>query len=37
LPNILHDYWGVFSEPLVFDEADFESRFRMTRAVFMRI
>ena len=37
MPNILYDYWGVYCEPPVFDEADSESRFRMLRAVFMRI
>jgi len=37
LRNILRDYWGVDGEPPVFDEADFESRFRMPRAVFMRV
>ena len=37
LRNILRDYWGVDGEPPVFDEADCESRFRMPRAVFMRV
>ena len=37
LRNSLLDYWGVDSEPPVFDEADFERRFRMPRAVFMLI
>jgi len=37
LRNILRDYWGADGEPPVFDEADFESRFRMPRAVFMRV
>jgi len=37
LRNILRDYWGVDGEPPVFDEADFESRLRTPRAVFMRI
>jgi len=33
----LRDYWGVDGEAPVFDEADFESRFRMPRAVIMRV
>jgi len=37
LRNILRDYWGVDGEPLVFNEADYESLYRMPRAVFMRI
>jgi len=37
LRNILRGYWGVDGEPPVFDEADFECRFRMPRAVFMRV
>jgi len=37
LRNTLRDYWVVDGEPPVLDEADFESRFRMPRAVFMRV
>lgn len=37
LHNILRDYWGVDGEPPVYQEVDFERRFRVPRAVFMKV
>jgi len=33
----LRDYWNAHGESPAISKADFESRFRMPRAVFMRI
>lgn len=35
--SILRDYFGANGEPSVYDEADFERRFRVPRAVFLKI
>lgn len=37
LYSILRDYFGVDGKPLVYDEDDFETRFRVPRAVFLRV
>jgi len=35
--NIQRDYFGVKAEPPIFDDCDFETRFRVPRSVFRRI
>lgn len=37
LDNILRDYFGINGRPPVYDETDFERRFRVPRAVFLRV